>query len=216
MWIKHRGGETSCQSCSIIGVRFKAGFAESGDQQGVVLLQLEIPHRGHQTPGRPIGPKRRAQGILDTIEPLIVLQERVHHIREGIREAACLRKHQAISLHARIWADGPPIRQRSATGAKVFATTAGVELLGIGRQIAQDGEFLSRLFGLGITWSWLPIGRDQLHMMDEELPAYKLSYELYGLESPLLEEDETDSTEEEDLGAQLSSKAADMNADSNE
>ena len=40
-------------------------------------------------------------------------------------------------------------------------------------------------------------------MMDEEFPAYKLSYELHGLESPLLGEDETDSTEDEDLVLQL-------------
>jgi ATP-dependent Lon protease len=57
--------------------------------------------------------------------------------------------------------------------------------------------------------------RDQLHMMDEEFPTYKLSYELHGLESPLPEEDETDSAEDEDLGKQLSSMAMDMNTDSN-
>ena len=58
--------------------------------------------------------------------------------------------------------------------------------------------------------------RDQLHMMDEEFPAYKLSYELHGLESPLPEEDETDSAEDEDLGKRLSSMAIDMNSDSKE
>jgi ATP-dependent Lon protease len=58
--------------------------------------------------------------------------------------------------------------------------------------------------------------RDQLHMMDEEFPAYKLSYEVHGLESPLLEEDDTDSAEDEDPGKQLSSIAFDLNVDSNE
>jgi len=53
-------------------------------------------------------------------------------------------------------------------------------------------------------------------MMDEEFPAYKLSYELHGLESPLPEEDETDSAEDEDLGKRLSSMAIDMNSDSKE
>jgi hypothetical protein len=53
-------------------------------------------------------------------------------------------------------------------------------------------------------------------MMDEEFPAYKLSYELHGLESPLPEEDETDSAEDEDLGKRLSSMAIDKNSDSQE
>src|SRR5215469_10535399 len=54
--------------------------------------------------------------------------------------------------------------------------------------------------------------RDQLHVMNEEFPAYKLSYELHGLESPLPEEDETDNTEDEEPGKQLSSMAIDMNS----
>jgi ATP-dependent Lon protease len=58
--------------------------------------------------------------------------------------------------------------------------------------------------------------RDQLHMMDEEFPAYKLSYELHGLESPLPEEDDADSAEDEDLGKRLSSIAIDLNSDSKE
>ena len=58
--------------------------------------------------------------------------------------------------------------------------------------------------------------RDQLHLMDEEFPAYKLSYELHGLESPLPEEDETDNTEDEEPGKQLSSMAIDMNSSSHE
>ncbi len=52
--------------------------------------------------------------------------------------------------------------------------------------------------------------------MDEEFPAYKLSYELHSLESPLPEEDETDNTEDEEPGKQLSSMAIDMNSSSNE
>jgi hypothetical protein len=33
--------------------------------------------------------------------------------------------------------------------------------------------------------------RNQLHLMDEEFPAFRLNYELHGLETPLPEEDET-------------------------
>jgi ATP-dependent Lon protease len=39
--------------------------------------------------------------------------------------------------------------------------------------------------------------RNQLHLMDEEFPAYKLNYELYSLEEPLPEEDQS-TTDEED------------------
>src|SRR6266516_5314745 len=57
---------------------------------------------------------------------------------------------QAVALHAWIWANWSPIWQRLATGSKGGATTAGAELIGIGRQIAQDGEFLSWLLWIGI------------------------------------------------------------------
>src|SRR5436305_1081876 len=68
--------------------------------------------------------------------------------------------HQAIALHAWIWANWSPIWQRLATGSKGVATTARAELIGVGRQIAQDGEFLSWLLWIGIPWSWSPIRRD--------------------------------------------------------
>jgi len=53
-------------------------------------------------------------------------------------------------------------------------------------------------------------------MMDSEFPAYKLNYELYGLEAPLAEENETDLAEEEDLGAYLNSNSVPRDIDPND
>src|SRR6266700_945692 len=67
--------------------------------------------------------------------------------------------HQAISLHAWIRADWLPIRQRSATGAKAFATATRTEILSICWVVAHDGDSLSRLLGIRIAWSWSPTCR---------------------------------------------------------
>lgn len=136
--------------------RLHASIAESADYQGVVPLQFEVSeaHRsiGRSSKGRvsPIGPKRPLRRILDAIEPLIILQECVHNLGGDIREASRLWMHQAVALHAWIRANWSPIWQRLATGPKGAVTTAGAELIGLGRQIAQDGEFLSWLLWIGI------------------------------------------------------------------
>ncbi len=59
--------------------------------------------------------------------------------------------YQAVALHAWIWANWSPIWQELATGAKGVATAAGAEIIGIGRQRAQDGELLSWLLWIGIS-----------------------------------------------------------------
>jgi predicted ATP-dependent Lon-type protease len=59
--------------------------------------------------------------------------------------------------------------------------------------------------------------RDQLHMMDEEFPAHKLTYELYGPEAPLPEEDEAGNNDEnEDLAARLGAIVANISEKGNE
>jgi ATP-dependent Lon protease len=50
--------------------------------------------------------------------------------------------------------------------------------------------------------------RNQLHLMDEEFPAYKLNYELHGLETPLPEEDESETAGENDDLAELAHRLA--------
>ena len=50
--------------------------------------------------------------------------------------------------------------------------------------------------------------RNQLHLMDEEFPAYKLNYELHRLETPLPEEDETETVGENDDFAELTHRSA--------
>src|SRR5207245_4513270 len=111
-------------------------------------LQLEIPEAYRSINGikrrfAPVNPKRPLRRILDTIEPLIILQESVDRVVGDIREARCLRAHQAKALHAWIRADDPPIRQRPTTGATGFTTAARAEVFSIFRQIAHHGDFLS-------------------------------------------------------------------------
>lgn len=50
--------------------------------------------------------------------------------------------------------------------------------------------------------------RNQLHLMDEEFPAFKLNYELHGLETPLPEEDETETAERNDDLVELAHELA--------
>jgi len=58
--------------------------------------------------------------------------------------------HQAVALHAWIRANWPLILQRLAIGSKGVTTTARAEFINIGRQIAQDGEFLYWLLWIAI------------------------------------------------------------------
>jgi hypothetical protein len=54
-------------------------------------------------------------------------------------------------------------------------------------------------------------------MMDEEFPAHKLTYELYGPEAPLPEEDEAGNNDEnEDLAARLGAIVANISEKGNE
>src|SRR5204863_6632642 len=59
--------------------------------------------------------------------------------------------------------DDSPLRQRPSTVAEGFTTAAVTEVLRICRQIAHDGDFLSRVLGIGITFSWPPIRRTDQH-----------------------------------------------------
>jgi hypothetical protein len=117
-------------------------------------LQFEVPKAQPSIAGikrrvSPIDPKRALQCILSTIEPLIVLQERVHRIAGEIRKAGYLPAHQAIALHIRIGAEWSPIRQGLATDSKTFATATGTAFLDRGtkthaQQIAQLAEAVAR------------------------------------------------------------------------
>ncbi|WP_236601594.1 hypothetical protein [Ktedonobacter sp. SOSP1-52] len=64
---------------------------------------------------------------------------------------------QSISLHVGIGADGTPVGQGVTAVSKRATTPARANCLGLRRQIAEGGGFLSRMVGARILHAWLPM-----------------------------------------------------------